>query len=204
MSEWYHNVRKERLKSKDSTLEITPGVSLSLNPRWWLETRISWSIYNKAGFLWFVAVGWRELYYSFWTWCMGKVGFLETSYKGCFQYLSIYILKDWARWDWLVYSFPGSGKTWSETSVQQANITLKRYVQTHNRSPDLMLLSSGLPFMQVGHISRNSQECPITTHSLLAPLIPVSAGTTNCFLQKTLAGMKSLSCKLCWEAKHQF
>lgn len=116
VSEWYHSVRKQRHKSKDSALEITPEV-MSLNLRWWLETRISWSIYSKVGFLWFaVVVGWRELYYSFWTWCMGKVGFLETSCKGCFQYLCIYVAKDWARW--VVYSFSGSGKTWSETIVQ--------------------------------------------------------------------------------------
>lgn len=65
---------------------------VSLNPRWCLETRISWSFYSTVSFLWIaVAVGWRELYYNFWTLCMGKVEFLETSYKGCFQYLSTYV-----------------------------------------------------------------------------------------------------------------
>lgn len=129
---------------------------------------------------------------------MGKVGFPVTSHKSCFQYLSVRHPRT-----------EPDGIGWSRASLVLIKSGLKPvsnckhhtkalfYVQTHSRSPDLMLLSSGLTFVQVGHIFRNSQECPITTHSLFAPLIPVSAGITNYFLQKMLTGMKSLSCKLC-------
>lgn len=79
------------------------------------------------------------------------------------------------------------------------------YLQAHNKSPDGMLLSSGLPFVQVGHASRKSEELPITTHSPFIPLIPLcTVQTSNCFLQKMLASMKSLSCNACQEVMHQF